>query len=346
MKDPAAAHPRPAPWITLLALALVYLSWGTTYLAIREGVRTLPPGLFGGTRVALAGLVLLIWLLLRGQSVRLSGREFAWTWGVGSLLFVGGNGLITLAEKTVASGVASVLAATTPLWLALLETLWPRGERLTVAGWLGLLLGLVGVGVLWVGRPAGAHDAAGTWGPFLVLGSALLWSTGSSLHRHRRSPTPHLVGAAYQMLLGGGTLALLGLVCGEARGLEPEQFTPRAVFAFGYLLVVGSLVGFIAYTWLLQNVSAALAGTYAYVNPAIALLVGWLLAGEALTAPILGGMAVILAGVGLVRTAGALHRGRGRQTVVSGGRSGPAAAEPPVTSSRSLRPPLAARGRG
>ena len=134
-----------APWKITAALALVYLSWGTTYFAIKVGVKTLPPFLFGGTRIGLAGVVLLLVLLLCRQSIRICGRDLLWSWFLSLLFFVGGNGLIHVAEKTVDSGLASVLVATTPLWLALLEIVWPWGERLTLRGWVGVLAGLVGV---------------------------------------------------------------------------------------------------------------------------------------------------------------------------------------------------------
>src|SRR5262245_2797136 len=138
---PSSPH-RPAASAVALAFALLYLSWGTTYLAIKEGVRDLPPALFGGVRVCLAGVLLAAYPALRGEPLRLPRRELLWTGLGGLLLFVGGNGMITAAEKTVPSGVASVLVATTPLLMALLETLWPRGERLSARGWLGLLVGL------------------------------------------------------------------------------------------------------------------------------------------------------------------------------------------------------------
>lgn len=300
MQGPATpTHPsKPPLWQTLLALAVVYLAWGTTYLAIREGVKTLPPGLFGGLRIAAAGIVLLAWLALRGRPTTLPWRELRAEWLVGALLFVGGNGLVTVGVKTVPSGVASVLVATTPLWMALLEAAAPRGERLAPAGWLGLLLGLGGVALLWAGK--GEVAALARVGPLLLLGSAVAWSVGSFIHRHRR-PAGLLRSAGWQMLLGGGTLALIGLAAGEAGALSADQLTPRAVFAFCYLLTVSSLVAFIAYLWLLRHVSAALAGTYAYVNPAVAVLLGWLVADEALTPALVGGLGVILAGVALVR---------------------------------------------
>lgn len=292
---------RPPVWMLVLAFALIYLSWGTTYLAIRKGVETLPPCLFGGVRVLLAGLVLLGFLRLGGVSLRLSRRDFFWTAVVGLLMFVGGNGLITLGEIYVASGVASVLVATTPLGIACAELLLPAGERLRAVGWLGLLLGLGGVLLLLAPRVSTPESVFQDFGPLLILGSSLAWSVGSVLLRHKRANASPLAAAAYQMVVGGGSLTVIGLLAGEAGRLTPEQLTLSAVTAFFYLLVVGSLVGFVAFNWLLRHVSAALVGTYAYVNPIVAIAVGWLLNDEAVTGWTLGGMVVILSGVALVR---------------------------------------------
>jgi drug/metabolite transporter (DMT)-like permease len=300
LATPALCH-RPARWSLLLAFVLVYVSWGTTYLAIQKGVEAFPPCLFGGCRVALAGLVLLSYLRLRGLPLRVSGTDFFWTGVVGVLMFVGGNGLLTFAEKSVASGVASVLAATSPFWMALWELLAPRGERLCLRGWIGLVAGLAGVVILLAPK---LETPAAFWqdiGPLLILGSALSWSLGSFVMRHRRLKVAHLASAAYQMVIGGGTMAVIGLLLGEGGQLAADQFTPQAVYAFFHLLVVGSLIGFVAYNWLLGHVSAAMAGTYAYVNPVVAILTGWLLNDEQITIWIVGGMAIILAGVALVR---------------------------------------------
>jgi drug/metabolite transporter (DMT)-like permease len=295
---------RPPTWSIVLAFALVYLSWGTTYLAIKEGVRSLPPALFGGTRITLAGLLLLGYLACRGEPLRLPRREWLGAAGGGVLLFVCGNGLISVAQRTVDSGVASILVSTTPLWIALLEGFWPHGDRLTLRGWLGILAGLGGVVVLLAPRLKEPATLRGDAAPLLVLGSAFSWGLGSLLLRHRRPTGSHLTAAAWQMLLGGAALSLVGLALGEAGQLTPERFTPAAVYAFFHLLIVGSLIGFLSYSWLLQHVSAALAGTYAYVNPLVAILIGWLLGGEEITVWLLGGMVIILAGVFLVRSGG------------------------------------------
>jgi drug/metabolite transporter (DMT)-like permease len=302
--DPTAPRHPPAAWSVALAFALVYVCWGTTYLAIKEGVKAFPPALFAGTRIGLAGLLLAGYLGWRGQLERLTGRELVRTLAAGVLLFVGGNGLITVGERTVDSGAASVLVATTPLWMALLEWAWPWGERLNLLGWLGLVAGLAGVCLLLAPR---LHDPSAFFsdaGPLLVLGSAASWAAGSVFLRYVRGANGHLSSATWQMLVGGAALVLIGVAVGELRQLTAECFTLPAVVSFVHLLIAGSLVGFVAYNWLLSHVSATQAGTYAYVNPVVAILVGWLLGGERLTGWIVGGMAVILVGVALVRTGG------------------------------------------
>lgn len=297
---PPAPLRRSAPAAVLVALLLVYLSWGTTFLAIREGVKHFPPALFGGIRVGLAGLVLLTFLAIRGAPVLLSMRRMLALAGIGAVLFVGGNGLITFAEKTVESGAASLLAATTPLWMALFETARPHGERLTLRGWLGLFAGLVGL-VLLLPQPHNLGALIGDVGPFLVLGSAVSWAAGSFLLRLRPAEGSPFAEAGYQMAFGGAALTVVGLCRGELSELSAAGFAPAGILAFFHLLVFGSLVGFVAFTWLLNHTSAALAGTYSYVNPVVAVVLGWGLAGERITYWTLAGMVVILCSVALVR---------------------------------------------
>ncbi len=293
---------RPPHWAVPLAFALVYLSWGTTYLAIKAGVKELPPGLFGGVRVTLAGLILLGYVACRGGSVRLGRRELLAAAAVGALFFLGGNFLITVGEQYVASSFAAVLVATTPLWTGLVETVWPGGERLNGRGWLGVLAGLGGVFLLFAPRLHEPGKALLSAGPVLVLASAFCWSIGSCVLRRQRQRGPHLVAIAYQMITGGIAQTLVGVALGEPARLNPDRFTFPAVYAFFHLLIVGSLIGFVAYTWLLGHVSAIQAGTYAYVNPVVAIFVGWAVGGEEITGWLAGGMACILAGVALVRS--------------------------------------------
>jgi len=302
---PSLPH-EPATWKRVLAFSLLYLSWGTTYFAIRAGVHTekLPPALFGGVRVALAGLILLSFLACRGEKIRMPWRDFVWVAVSGLLLFVGGNGLITFALDNVPSGVTAVLVAATPLWMALMETAWPGGDRLSGRGWCGLLTGLGGVLILLWPKSEEASLLFQQAGPLWILGSSLFWALGSLVIRYRRGSTSPIVSAAYQMIVGGMVTTLLGIAIGEVPQLTAERLTWGAAFSFFYLLIVGSLIGFVAFKWLLGHVRATLVGTYAYINHLIAILVGWLLGGEDMTIRILAGMVVILSGVALVRAGG------------------------------------------
>jgi drug/metabolite transporter (DMT)-like permease len=295
-----AAKP-PAAWALALAFAIIYTAWGTTYYAIKLGVRDerLPPLLFGGARIAIGGALLLAYQWLRGDSLRMPRRNVLRLLGIGWLMFVAGNGLIGYGQKTVDSSIAAVLIATTPLWIGLLAMLWPGGERLTRRGWLGLVLGLAGVFVLltpqWLNTEL-AFDAARF---LLVLGSAASWALGSLLLRHVPIEQSRLTAATYQMLLGGVSMLGVGTLLGEVADL-PERVTASAVAVFCYLLIVGSLGGFVAFNWLLGHVSAAKVGTYAYVNPLVAVLIGCA-TGEDFTWALAAGMTIILLGVFLVR---------------------------------------------
>ncbi|MCI0683149.1 MAG: EamA family transporter [Gemmataceae bacterium] len=299
-----AAKSPPPTWAVALAFAIIYVVWGTTYMAIKLGVRNeqLPPLLFGGARFLCGGVLVLGYQWLRGASQRLSLRDALLLVSTGLLLFAAGNGFITYAQKTVESSVAAVLIATTPLWIGLWATLWPHGERLTPRGWLGLFVGLGGVALLLA--PMIDLESTIDYGGFLlVLGSAASWALASVILRHVHVAAPHLTAAGYQMLLGGASMLILGALGGEA-GRLPDRVTAGAVLVFLYLLVFASLCGFIAFNWLLGHVSAAKVSTYAYVNPLVAVLIGWTIGGEELTWGLWAGMGTILFSVFLVRGAG------------------------------------------
>jgi drug/metabolite transporter (DMT)-like permease len=301
--NPAPAYEQRTPtWTIALALVYLYIAWGTTYFAIKHGVTVeeLPPMLFAGSRVCLAGIMLLVFLAWRGRSLGLTGRDLSLMVLTGAIFFVGGNGMLTLAEQTVDSGVAAVIAATTPIWVAVLGWLWPHGERLRLGGWLGLLIGLSGVLLLLVPKLTAMHESRQLdVGPLLMLGSTLSWAVGIVLLRHAPARCDLLVASGYQMLIGGGVLTMAGIIVGEPQQLPPEA-TPGAVTTFVYLLVFGSLLGFIAFSFLLRHVSAALVGTHAYVNPIIAILIGWV-CGETVTGWLGVGIVAVLLGVLLVR---------------------------------------------
>jgi drug/metabolite transporter (DMT)-like permease len=301
-----------AQWKLVSAFAIVYITWGTTYLAIKEGVEQFPPALFGGVRILAAGLVLLIFLLWRGEKLLLPLRELLGNALVGVFLFVGGNGLITYAEKTVPSGTAAILVATTPMWMALLEMLLPRGGRLAPWGWVGLILGMLGVALLLISQLGDPTKLFAESAALLVLLSSVCWSVGSVLARYQPRTVSPFVGAVYQMVVGGSVMILIGLLLGEQENITAANFTRPAVYSFFHLLVFGSLLGYLAYNWLLNKVSAASAGTYAYVNPVLAVLVGWLLANEIPSIWLGVGLTVILIGVALVRM-GSLSQQRAQE---------------------------------
>ena len=292
---------RPPIWAFVLAFTVVYLAYGLNYLAVKEGVRTLPPFLFAGTHVTLAGLLVFGWLVLRREPLGLPWPSALWAAAGGSIVFIGGTGLVSMAEATgeVNTGLAAVLRATTPVWVALLEWLRPKGERLGGWAWLGLALAMGGVLVLVVPKMESAQGLADDLGPLLVIGSALSWAVGAIVLRHHRPCASTLLATAYQMTIGGLGMVALGLALGEGPEFRPAELTRDAVLGFLFLLFVHSLLGYSALNWLLQHVSASVATTKFCVSPAVAILAGCLVLNERLTLPIFAGTALILAGVGL-----------------------------------------------
>lgn len=303
----APAHHAPEPrGRVLLAFAIVYVVWGSTYLAIRFAVETLPPFLMAGVRFLAAGAVLYAWVRLRG-GLRPSRDDWRIGGVAGLLLLFGGNGALVWAEQRVASGIAALLVATLPVWMVLLDWLRPGGTRPRAGVFAGLALGLVGLALLVGpsalagGRGEGGVDLTGA--AVLMLGS-ISWAAGSIyLKSAPRAPSATLSNAI-QMLAGGGALALVGLAVGEAGRLHAEAMTPRALLSLAYLAVFGSLVAFTAYTYILRASTPAKVATYAYVNPVVAVLLGWAFANEPITARTLVAAAVILAGVAIITAAG------------------------------------------
>jgi drug/metabolite transporter (DMT)-like permease len=260
----------------------------------------LPPALFGGMRLLIAGTILLSYQAVRGQSLRISAGE---TWRlllISICLFLSANLLITIGQKSVPSGIAAILAATTPLWMGLFGMLWPHGERLSWRGWLGLLLGFGGILLTMAPQLRDGYDLLTEYSPLLVLGSAASWAVGALFSRQFALKLSHLTSAGFQMLFGGVSQIAVGSAIGEWPDML-ERFNVTALQAFLYLLAVGSLTGFVAFNWLLGHVSAAKVGTYAYVNPIIAVFIGWLMSETDIHAWLLAGVAVILVGVYLVR---------------------------------------------
>ena len=286
----------------IAAFLAVYIIWGSTFLAIRFAIETLPPFLMAGVRFLIAGALLYGWSRLRG-AVRPTRAEWVAAGVVGTLLLMGGNGAVVWAEQRVPSGVAALLVAVTPCWMVLIDWLRRGGTRPGAQVGVGLLLGLAGL-VLLVGPAslvgAGAVDLVGAG--VLMLG-ALSWSIGSIYSRHAAFPSTPLLATGMQMLVGGTVLVLAGTLAGEATAIAWDAITLKSVAALLYLIVFGAIVGYSAYVWLLRVTTPALAGTYAYVNPVVAVLLGWALADEPLTPRMLLAAAVIIGGVALITLA-------------------------------------------
>ena len=291
----------PHRWKTLLAFSIIYLVWGSTFYAIRVGVHEVPPLLLAALRFSVAGIALFIWALARGERLP-SRREWAAISVVALLIFVVDYGILFWAEERVPSGTAAVILATIPAFMALAEILLLRTERLTWRLAAALLVGLAGVVVLvdpslgMRGAPVYALGAAG------LLMSAISWSAASVLTKRLPMPASKVMSAAAQMLVGGLLLCVVAAAAGEERGFRPGAVSTAAWAALTYLIVAGSLVGFTAYTWLIHHQSPTKVGTYAYVNPVVAVLVGHFLGGEALDIRTVLGTVLVLVSVIVIAT--------------------------------------------
>ncbi len=286
----------------LTAFAAVYVLWGSTYLAIGFAVATLPPFLMAGTRHLVAGAVL--YPLARWHSgERPTGANWSAAAVMGALLLLGGNGGVCWAEQIVPSGVAALLVASVSLWMVIIDWLRPGGARPTGRVIVGLVLGVSGVAFLAGPTKLAGSGRVDTIGAMVLLLASLSWATGSVFSRRLHLPHAPLLGTAMQSLAGGALLVLVGLLTGQGARLDWSAVSLRSVLAVGYLIVFGSLLGFSAYTWLLGVASPARVGTYAYINPVVAVILGWALAGERITPRMLAASAVIIAGVVLVITA-------------------------------------------
>jgi drug/metabolite transporter (DMT)-like permease len=295
--EQAAEAPRAR---VILAFAAIYLVWGSTYLAISYAVQTLPPFLMAGVRFLVAGGALYVWALVRGAA---RPTRFEWKGAaiIGALLLLGGNGGVVWAEMRIPSGLAALLVATVPLWMVLIEW-WGGGAgpgRSVVAG---LAVGFVGLALL-----IGPADFMGgvpvdPLGTAAVIAGSLCWAFGSVAARRVRLPSSPILGTGMEMLAGGALLLLAGSATGEWGRLELSAVSRESVLALLYLITIGSWIGFTAYVWLLRHVEVSKVSTYAYVNPVVAVVLGWAIAGEPLSPRMLLATFVIVVGVVFITT--------------------------------------------
>jgi len=280
-------------WIALIAL---YIVWGSTYLAIRFAVETIPPFLHAGLRFLISGLILVVWRRAAGDEMptRIQWRSLAI---IGTLLLLGGNGLVAFAEQRIASGVAALIVGTVPLWLVLIEALRPGGVKPTRQGIVGLIVGFGGIYLL-----VGPSESTGrlqfdTIGTVAVIFASFFWSLGSIYSRSAELPKSALMMTGAEMLAGSIPIFIVSLALGEWKSFSFAQVSGGSWLALVYLVIFGSMIGFVAYIWLLQNAPISLVATYAYVNPLVAVLLGAWLASEPLTSRILTAAGIIIGSV-------------------------------------------------
>ncbi|MEZ0385688.1 MAG: EamA family transporter [Verrucomicrobium sp.] len=273
------AIPKPPLFLILLAFAAVYLIWGSTYLGIRLATETMPPFLVAGSRFLLAGTLLYSVLRWRGEPnpPATSLKDAAI---IGGLLLVGGNGGVSWAQQYVPTGVSALIVASVPLWIVVTDWLRPRGTRPRSAVMIGLALGFVGVILMVLGKDAKGHAVVVPMGAAVLVLSTITWALGSIYSRHAKLPGSALMSIALQMMTGGALQLLTGVLLGELPRFHPELVSATSAWAFVYLTLIGSLVGFTAYVWLMRVCSPALVSTYAYVNPLVAVALGSLVLKE------------------------------------------------------------------
>ena len=292
---------RPPAWKTVLAFAIIYFVWGSTFLAIRVGVREVPPLVLASMRFFVAGAVLFLWMRLSGTPSP-SRREWLAASVLAVCIFVLDYGLLFWAEQRVPSGIAAVMLATIPVFMALSEIIFLRTQRLTFRLALALLVGIGGVSVL-VSRSVNIGEAPiDRSGAIALVIAAMSWSIASALTRKLPLPASKVMSSGAQMLAGGILLALTAVILGEFRGFHIAAVSRGAWFALAYLIVAGSIVGFTAYVWLIHHESPTKVGTYAYVNPVVAVIVGYFLGGETVGPRTLLGTLLVLVSVIVITT--------------------------------------------
>jgi drug/metabolite transporter (DMT)-like permease len=295
-QNDGGADPHPSRVLVGLAFAAIYIIWGSTYLAIRIVVESMPAFSSAGVRFVVAGALLFAFLCARGTALP-SRVQWRHAFVSGTLLLLGGNGLVVWAERSLASGRAALLVALAPVWFATLEWLRPGGKRPEPKTVVGIIVGLAGVLTLVGGRAGAPSQENALSGALAVIVAGICWAGGSLYNKHSHAGGSHWMNAAAQMLSGGAALLLVGTLLGEPLQTDWANISLRSTLALLYLVVFGSWIGFSAYVWLLKVSTPGKVSTYAYVNPVIAVFLGWAVLHEAVTAQMLCGALVILMGV-------------------------------------------------
>ena len=285
-------------WKLIWAFATVYFIWGSTYIGIRFALETMPAYTLAAVRFLTAGAIMYVWARSKNQPVPTAAQ---WRSGalVGTLLLAGGNGLLVIAQKSVPSGLAALIITTVPLWMVLLDWARPGGVRPRLPVVLGLIGGLIGVGYL-IDPSSSQTGTVPAFGAILLLVASLSWAVGSLVARGANLHPSPLMNTATQMLGGGVVLAVGSVLMGEHHEINLAGVSLKSALALLYLILFGAIMGYTAYIWLLKNVDTAKAATYAYVNPVVAVFLGWSLAGEELTSRSILAAAIIVGSVGLI----------------------------------------------
>ncbi|HEY0703216.1 MAG TPA: EamA family transporter [Candidatus Acidoferrales bacterium] len=294
-------EPRPQRWQTILAFAIIYIVWGSTYLAIRIGVQEVPPLLLAAMRFAVAGFAIYAWVIARGEPSP-TKREWRSAGILALVFFLLDYGLVFWAEQRVNSGVTAVMLATIPMFMALSEIIILRTQRLTSRLIVALLVGIGGVAVLMTNSLNLGGSPIDKLGAVALIISPITWSIASAFSRKLPLPKSKLMSSGAQMLLGGIFLTIAAAAFGEFQNFHPAVVSRQAWFALAYLIVAGSIIGFTAYVWLLAHESPTRVGTYGYVNPIVAVILGYFVAGEPLTTRTVVGALFVLISVVIITT--------------------------------------------
>lgn len=298
---PALPEKPPSTTALVIAFATIYIVWGSTYLGMRVAVETMPPFTMAAGRFLIAGALLYGFVRLRGAAAP-TARQWRDNAVIGTFLLLGGNGFVAWAEQFIPSGVTALLIGVSPVFFVLIEWAWPGGQRPSLLTFIGLALGFAGI--VWLAAPweHTAGHTLHTGGLIALIVASILWPTGSILSRHAKNPAPPFVASGLQMLCGGAALLVVAVARGELSSLHPAAISLNSWLAFAFLVLVGSLVGFSTFVWLMKHSTPARVSTYAYVNPVVAVFLGWLILGETVESRTLFAALIIVAAVVIITT--------------------------------------------